>query len=91
MKNQERINFWLEKNGAIVSINGHEHILKISSFQAIYPYPHQTLHVNAEPIDKTTDYYLEVKRQLKDDWYTDVLGSIETECEVLEQLLYRQE
>ena len=42
-------------------------------------------------LDKTTDYYLEVKRQLKDDWYTDVLGSIETECEVLEQLLYRQE
>lgn len=83
---QNKNEFWLEQDGVSIVLNNHQHILKVSNFQAIYPYEHESLQVVAEPVDKTTEYYRSAKRQLKDDWCIDVLGSFETECEVLNQI-----
>ena len=78
--------FWLNANGKEVLINGIKHILRVSVYRAIYPYEHQVLTVHAEPKNKNTEYYQATKKELGDDWSTDVLGSFEIECDVMAQL-----
>ena len=77
---------WLEHDGKKVRLHGHAHTLKVRSYEAIYPYAHTVLHVSAEPVNKETRYYQDIKRQLGDDWSTDVLRSLETTAAVLDQL-----
>lgn len=80
--------FWLDHNGAEVKLNGHVHILRVSSYTAIYPYRHQVISVHAEPKNKSAKYYLDVKHVLHDDWSTDVLASgLDIEAEIRQQLV----
>ena len=81
---------WEEHDGKLVTIDGLRCKLRVTSHEAIYPYPHRVLNVRAEPTRaaKRTEAYLRVKRELRDDWSTDVLeSSIELQCEILEQLV----
>jgi len=66
---------WLEHDGKIVTIDSYTHTLKVSVYEAIYPYTHMVCRVMAEPLDKQSAWYQGLKQQLGDDWSTDVLGS----------------
>lgn len=66
---------WLDANGKTVKIDGIKHVLEVSTHRAIYPYREDVISVYAEPINKNSEYYLKTKRELGDDWSTDVLDS----------------
>lgn len=76
---------WLEYDGFTVTIDGIKHLIRARSGRAIYPYPHNDIHVTAEQVDKTTKSYQDVKRYLGDDWLLDVFQiegcqDIENQC-----------
>lgn len=73
---------WLDANGKIVKIDGRKHMLRVSTYRAIYPYPENVITVYAEPINKKSKYYLDTYKILKYDWSTDVLESIELTVDV---------
>jgi hypothetical protein len=75
---------WLEHHGKIVKLDGHTHVLKVTTYEAIYPYAHTVLHVAAVPRNTKTRYYRTIKAQLGDDWSTDVLAS---ESEVITSVM----
>lgn len=78
---------WLEHDGKKVKIDGINHILRVSTHMAIYPYRHEVISVQAEVADKSTKYYRELKARYGDDWSTDVLDSdIVLQTEILCQL-----
>ena len=87
MKLYEFYSDWLEHDGEECVIDGEKCKIKVSVINAIYPFEHKRVDVSAEIIDKTSERYLESKRKLGDDWSYDVLGTLELECEVLEQLI----
>ena len=82
----DKNDFWLNLDGLKVTIEGHTHVLKVRTHKAIYPYAHTALYVDAEMCDKNHEDYLSIKRQLRDDWTTDILSSPELESEVLSQI-----
>jgi 4'-phosphopantetheinyl transferase EntD len=83
----EHNKFWLSQNGKRVKLNGIVHVIKVTSFRASYPYYHDVIDVSAIPINKESKYYQTIKRELKDDWSTDILASDpEVEFEVRQQV-----
>ena len=66
---------WLEHDGKIVLLDGIKHRLRVFTWNAIYPYPHRSISVQAEPVNRDTAYYREIKADLGDHWSTDVLDS----------------
>jgi len=78
---------WLEHDGKVVRINNIKHVLRVSCYEAIYPYPHQVITVHADPKDKSTKYYQNQKVELGDDWSVDVLESNPVlQADILRQL-----
>ena len=78
---------WLAHKNVVIKIDGIKHRLKVDTFRATYPHQHTRINVMVEPINKNTKYYLETKRDLGDDWSTDVLdSSIALQTEVINQL-----
>lgn len=87
MSNEEL--FLVENNGKTVIIDGLTYRIKTNVFKAIYPYHHTAVSIYLEPVSKKTANYIDVKKQLKDDWvlsYTS--GSIELQVDVLTQIGY---
>lgn len=77
---------WVQHHGKVVEIDGHKHRIRCSVYMARYPTEREVISVYAEPVDKTSEYYLESKRKLKDDWATDILDSdVELQSDVLQQ------
>jgi hypothetical protein len=86
-RNIEYVKFpWRDYDGQKVLIDGRHYKLKVSTYQAIYPYKHQAISVNADPVYKKSEWYLEVKGKLGDDWSLDVLSCPETEGQVMKNL-----
>ena len=80
---------WEKHDGALVTVDGLRCKIRVSSHNAIYPYPHRVIDVSAVPTRaaKRTEAYLRVRRDLRDDWSTDVLASdVEVQSEILAQL-----
>lgn len=77
---------WLEHDGKTVTIDRIKYKIKVSSYRARYPYPHDVITVDAVPVNKRAKHYLDIKRKLGDDWVTDVLGSPDFEFEVMKQV-----
>lgn len=75
MRDLEYYREWLEANGKEVLLDGLAYRLKVTTFMAVYPYRREVISVMAEPVNKNSRHYLEVKRDLGDDWSTDVLDS----------------
>jgi len=72
LRNRE---YWLEANGKTVKVEGKKYKIKVSSWKAIYPYERYVISVMAEMVDKDDPEYVEIRRNLGDDWSTDVLES----------------
>jgi len=72
-------------NGKIVTIDGHAHTLRVLEYDAIFP--HHTMQISAEPVDRETLYYQEIKHQLGDDWSIDVASNPFLIAEILTQLV----
>ena len=78
---------WLIADGHIVKIDGIEHKIKVSIWNAKYPDPYKAISVMATVVDRDCEYYQTVKRDLKDDWSTDILDSgLELQIEVMNQV-----
>jgi len=79
--------YWQEANGRHVKIDGHAYKLRVNVDNAVYPYPQKVIRVYADPINKNAAWYQKIKRELGDDWSTDVLESdVELTCSVASQL-----
>jgi len=74
-KDLSRKEFWLEANGKIVKVQGKKYKIKVSFWQAIYPYKRYVISVDAEMINKDDPEYVKIRQDLGDDWSTDVLES----------------
>jgi len=70
-----RKEFWLEANGKVVEVQGKKYKIKVSSWQAIYPYKRYVISVDAEMVNKNDPEYIEIRQKLGDDWSTNVLES----------------
>jgi len=78
---------WEQHNGKIVTIDGIKHVVKVATWQAVYPYRHDVIDVSATVCNRRSEYYRETKRSLGDDWSVDLLASdCELQAEVLSQL-----
>lgn len=80
---------WTKHDGRIVKIDGMNCKIRVRIVNAVYPYPHESITVEAEPTAaaKRSKKYRSIKERLGDDWLTDILESdIETQCSILEQL-----
>lgn len=79
---------WIDFDGRIVKLDGINHRIRVSRYNAIYPYPRIVTTVSAEPCDRRTRYYRDIRAELGDDWSTDILESdVSIQSEVLAQLL----
>ena len=81
---------WEEFDGRVITVDGMECTIRVSTYMAIFPRKERVIHVHAVPTEAAmqTEAYLSVKRDLRDDWSTDVLDSDpEVQTEILEQLL----
>jgi len=80
---------WEQHDGRLVTLDGIRRKLRVRSYNAIYPVARRVISVHAEPFGagKRNEAYLRVRRELGDDWSTDVLSSdIEVQSEILAQL-----
>lgn len=77
---------WAQYHGRKVMIDGLAYTLKVNTYMASYPRREMLISVYAEPVNKHSKHYLETKRQLGDDWSTDVLESFDVMCDILAQL-----
>lgn len=83
---------WLQANGKKVTVAGKEYIIRVEAHKAIYPYEHYVISVTADPVDKSDEEYLHIKRMLGDDWATDVLEAGEAfYASVYEQCFGKEE
>ena len=83
----EHNSWWLNQDRKEVLIDGLAHCLQTSTYRASFPYERDVITVYAEPINKCTKHYLKVRRELGDDWSTDVLESgIELQVAIKQQL-----
>lgn len=83
---QNTIDRWLPHNGKTVQVDGQRYRLEVSTVQAVYPYRHTSLSVYARPLNRNSKVYRQIRAELGDDWSTDVRGSFDFECAVLERL-----
>ena len=77
--------FWADFDGRKVVLDGHVHVLRVSSYVATFPRKERVINVHADPEDKTSKWYRDVRRQLGDDWSTDVLQSEGVEESIVAQ------
>ena len=80
---------WEQHDGRVVTVDGLRCKLRVTTFTQRYPYERRMIDVSAEPTRaaKRTEAYLRVRRELRDDWSTDVLESdVSVQSEILEQL-----
>lgn len=78
---------WLDHDGKFVLIDGLKYRLSVKTYRARYPVERDVISVHAEPVNKRSKHYREVKRELGDDWSTDVLeSSLELQADILSQL-----
>lgn len=66
---------WLKYDGLKIRVDGKLWKVRASTHEAIYPYRHTSLHVEASIVDRNDPEYVETRRKLGDDWSTDVLES----------------
>lgn len=66
---------WLKHHGKVVKVDGKKYKISASSHDAIYPYKHKSYTASAEMVDKNDPEYLTTKKDLGDDWSTDLLDS----------------
>jgi hypothetical protein len=78
--------WWLDQHGKRVKVGGIAYRLNVWTLRSLRPYPHDIIRVDAEPVNKKSEYYREIKHHLGDDWTTDVLASPEFAVEVEKQL-----
>lgn len=78
---------WEQHDGKIVKIDGHNHRLRCTTYMARYPREELMIDVSAEAVNKRAKWYQEQRRQLGDDFSTDVLDSdIELQSDIMRQL-----
>jgi len=70
-------NEWVEYDGTVVQVDGQDWVLRVVSYNVIYPYRHVVTNVTLEPTEATkrSDHYCTIKQELGDVWVTDVLSS----------------
>ena len=73
--NYEIYKGWEDHDGARVLIDGRAHKLRVNTYVARYPVEQRVMTVHAEPVNKRSKHYREVRAALGDDWSTDVLDS----------------
>lgn len=78
--------FWLRQHGKRVLVNGISYTLKVSAYNAIYPYKHRVLNRTAEPVNKYSKFYLAAKERAGGDWITDLDDDFDFEMDVLTQI-----
>jgi len=71
--------FWAEFDGRKVTVEGHDYILRVTSYMAIFPVEQRVISVYADPVDKDSQWYWDHHRQAGGAWSTDVLESFEFE------------
>ena len=49
--------------------------LRVNIWNAIYPYKHQVIRAMLDPVNKQAESYQKTRRELGDDWSTDLLES----------------
>jgi hypothetical protein len=76
---------WLDYDGMSVFIDGRKYRLEVRScFSRFRGY--EVFSVYAKPVNQDATYYRDIKRELGDDWATDVLESdVELEADILRQ------
>ena len=80
---------WISYDGRIVFVDGYSWKLRVETYDAVYPVKQSLTSVWLEPTKTTrwSDYYMTIKRRLRDDWTTDVLSSEpELQAELMRQL-----
>lgn len=77
MKDLQGNERWVGANGKIVIVDGKQYKIRVTSFEAIYPYKRYVISVYADPVDKEDPEYRRIKALLGDDWMTDVLDSLD--------------
>lgn len=78
---------WEKHDGKRVKIDGLAYTIRVRTGEAIYPYKHRYIMVDAVPVNKNSAHYQQVREQLRDDWTTDVLASgDELQADILRQL-----
>lgn len=79
MRDLENNEKWLDVNGKTFKENGIKYIVKVRTFNAIYPYSRKVIDAIAEPANKNSATYLREKKTMGDDWCVDLLESEMTE------------
>lgn len=80
---------WEKHNGRILRIEGLSWKLRVVTYRAIYPYERMvtTVSLDPTPATKRSNHYKQIKRDLGDDWSTDVLSSdVAFQVELIQQL-----
>ena len=80
---------WEEFDGRAVMVDGMPCTIRVDTYIAHFPREERVIYVHAVPTESAmlTEAYLSVKRKLRDDWSTDVLGSDpEVQTEILLQM-----
>ena len=84
-----QLEFWSEYDQRLVTIDGLRCRIRVTSYRARYPYERLVVNVHAVPTAaaRRSEKYRQRRRELGDDWFTDVLDSgFETQEEILAQL-----
>jgi hypothetical protein len=73
--------------GKVIKLDGISYKIRCREYNAKYPTKHIAYHVDLDPVNKRSEYYLKIKRKLGDDWSTDGLElGDESLMQVLKQL-----
>ena len=80
---------WLDLGGQHVTFEGQTWIIRVDRWWQKYPYARDVTNVRLEPTAETerSESYLAIKRELGDDWSTDVLSlDPEQQVQILQQV-----
>jgi hypothetical protein len=83
------LEFWSEFDGRKVTLDGIKRVIRVRSYRARYPYERIVVNVDAVPTKAAmrSEAYRAVRRDLGDDWFTDILQSDPSvQEEILRQL-----
>lgn len=87
MQTEQIESLLIENNGKIVTIDSLKYKLQTEEYTATYPYSHRVFRVYAEPINKKSKHYLEVRNILRDDWSLVVYAATNYDFDTLNQVL----
>jgi len=72
---------WLDRDKKKVTIDNRKYKLIVKTWDAIYPHSRKVISVQAEMINKNSNHYKAIVKELKDDWSIDILDSeIDVQC-----------